>query len=98
MRVHRSALDVALRGALLASALVVLGEAGHIVLEQLNLDLGYHLFHILFPLVAFAIFAAFVARDVRAHGWPTFSWRLAPQCESTRVENGGGDRASRRPG
>src|SRR5437867_2623755 len=35
MRVHRSPLDVTLRGALLASALVVLGEAGHIMLEQL---------------------------------------------------------------
>jgi hypothetical protein len=83
MRVHRSAIDVTLRAALLVSALVVLGETGHIVLEQFELDLGHHLFHILFPLVAFAIFAAFVARDVRAHGWPTFSWRLAPEATRT---------------
>jgi hypothetical protein len=76
MRAHRSATEMTLRAALLVTALVVLGEAGHIVLDQLNLDLQHHLFHILFPVAASLIFGAFVARDVRAHGWPTFSWRL----------------------
>jgi hypothetical protein len=57
-------------------SLGVLGEAGHLLLDQLNLVVAHHFFHILFPLVAFVIFAAFVGRDIRAHGWPTFSWRL----------------------
>ena len=94
MRVHRSAIEVGLRAALLVSALVVLGEAGHVLLEQLNLDLAHHLFHIAFPLVGFVIFGAVVARDIRVHGWPTFSWRLAPQVTrgSQRKEPAGGPR------
>lgn len=94
MRIPRSPIEVSLRAALLVSALVVLGEAGHIVLEQLNLDLQHHLFHILFPLAAFLIFGAFVARDVRAHGWPTFSWRLAPEPMRTDAPKQPGYRAS----
>ena len=54
----------------------LLGELGHVVLDQLNAGLAHHIFHLAFPLVAFAVFAVFVARDVRAHGWPRFSWRL----------------------
>jgi hypothetical protein len=75
---------VGLRAALLVTALVVLGEAGHVLLEHASFDLQHHLFHIVFPLVAFLIFGAFVAREVRANGWPTFSWRLAP--EPTRTQ------------
>ena len=68
--------DGTLRLALLALAFVVLGEAGHMLLDQLNLDLAHHFFHLLFPLVAFGVFAVVAARDVRRNGWPTFSWRL----------------------
>jgi hypothetical protein len=62
--------------ALMLVVILVLGEAGHIVLDELDAVVAHHFFHIVFPLVAFAVFGAFVARDVRAHGWPTFSWRL----------------------
>ena len=53
------------------------GEAGHQVFDLLGLDLAHHFFHIAFPLIAFVAFGAIVARDVRRHGWPTFSWRLS---------------------
>jgi hypothetical protein len=68
------------RGLVLASVLVtlgVLGEAGHLLLDQLNAVVAHHFFHLLFPLVAFAIFGLFVARDVRKHGWPRFAWALS---------------------
>ena len=68
--------DGTLRLALLAVVFVVLGEAGHILLDQLNLDLAHHFFHLVFPLIAFGVFAIVAARDVRRNGWPTFSWRL----------------------
>ena len=55
---------------------LVVGEAGHQLFDQLGAEVAHHLFHILFPLVAALIFGGFVARDVRRHGWPTFSWRL----------------------
>jgi hypothetical protein len=47
---------------------------------QEALDSGYahhsvHLFHALLPLAACVVFAILVARDIRQHGWPTFSWR-----------------------
>jgi hypothetical protein len=53
--------------------LALLGEAGHILLDELNAVVAHHFFHILFPLVAFGVFAGFVAIDVRHHGWPRFS-------------------------
>jgi hypothetical protein len=56
--------------------LAVLGGAGEIPLAQLSTLAVHHLFHIVFPVVAFAVFALFVARDISKHGWPTFSWRL----------------------
>ena len=68
--------DVTVRVAIVLMALAVTGEAGHLLLDQLNLDLAHHVFHILFPLVAFMIFGTFVAWDIRKHGWPRFSWRL----------------------
>jgi hypothetical protein len=61
--------------ALLVGA-VLLGELGHVLLDQLNAGLAHHIFHIAFPLVAFAVFAAYVMRDVRRHGRPRFTWRL----------------------
>ena len=57
--------------------LAVVGEAGHLLLEELNAVVAHHFFHLVFPLVAGAVFAWFVARDVRANGWPRFSWRLS---------------------
>ena len=59
-------------------ALAITGEAAHMVFDQVNAVVAHHFFHIVFPLAAFLVFAALVARDVRAHGWPRFSWRLAP--------------------
>jgi hypothetical protein len=56
--------------------LALLGEAGHVLLDQLNAGVAHHVFHLLFPLIAFAVFAAFVAHDVGKHGWPRFTWRL----------------------
>ncbi|HEY3059901.1 MAG TPA: hypothetical protein VGL99_13090 [Chloroflexota bacterium] len=79
MRLRGSAPEVILRVALAVAGLVVVGEAGHVVLDLLNLDMAHHLFHIAFPLVGFVIFGAAVARDVCARGWPTFSWRLEPE-------------------
>jgi len=58
--------------------LVVLGAAGEMPLDQLSLAAAHHVFHILLPVIAFAVFALFVAYDVSIHGWPTFSWRLNP--------------------
>ena len=58
--------------------LVVLGEAGHVLLDELNALVAHHFFHLVFPVVAFLAFGGFVAHDVRAHGWPAFSWRLKP--------------------
>jgi hypothetical protein len=73
---RHSILERAPRLILLLMVLAIVGEAGHQVLDQLNFDLGHHIFHIVFPLIAFAVFALFVARDVRRNGWPRFSWRL----------------------
>ena len=63
--------------AVLVASVIVLGEAGHVLLDALGAELAHHVFHVAFPLVAFTLFAAFVARDVRANGWPRFTWRLA---------------------
>jgi hypothetical protein len=76
MQRKRLATDGTLRLALLVAAFVVLGEAGHILLDQLNLDLAHHFFHLVFPLIAFGVFAVVAARDIRRNGWPTFSWHL----------------------
>ncbi len=78
MHRRRSAIDSAPRLVLTLVGLVVLGESGHVVLEGLSLDVAHHFFHLLFPLVAFVLFAAFAARDIQRNGWPTFSWRLSP--------------------
>ena len=66
----------ALRLTFVLVLVVFLGEAGHQIFEQLGAEVAHHFFHILFPLVAAVVFGVFVARDVRCHGWPTFSWRL----------------------
>lgn len=55
------------------SSLLVLSASGQFPVDQLH-----HTAHILFPTLAFAVFAAYVARDVRKQGWPTFSWHLEP--------------------
>jgi hypothetical protein len=56
--------------------LIVLGEAGHVLLDELGAAAAHHIFHLVFPLVAFGLFGGLVARDVRQHGWPRFSWQL----------------------
>jgi hypothetical protein len=56
--------------------LVVMPSAGDALFEQLHAGLGHHGLHLFLPLAAFALFASLVARDVRRHGWPAFSWRL----------------------
>ena len=61
---------------LILAPLVVLVAAGEIPLDQLTAASVHHVFHIVLPVVAFAVFAVFVAYDISKHGWPTFSWRL----------------------
>jgi hypothetical protein len=73
---RRQAKGRALVLVLLLMLLALLGEAGHVLLDQLNFVLAHHFFHLVFPLVAFMAFAIFVANDIRLRGWPTFSWRL----------------------
>ena len=73
---RRDVLDRASRLTALLFFTAIVGEAGHMLFDALGVDLAHHFFHILFPMVAFVVFAAFVARDVRKNGWPQFSWRL----------------------
>jgi hypothetical protein len=76
------------RALALASLLVplaMLGEAGHLLLDQLNAVVAHHVFHLAFPLIAFGVFGGLVAHEVRAHGWPSFSWRLGTH-EAPRSE------------
>ena len=61
---------------LILAPLAVLGEAGELPLDQLNIVFAHHAFHILLPVLAFGVFALFVAQDISIHGWPTFTWRL----------------------
>jgi hypothetical protein len=59
--------------------LVVLGESGHLLLTWAREQLAHHFFHIVFGIGAGVVFFAFVIRDIRRHGWPSFSWRLHPE-------------------
>jgi hypothetical protein len=56
----------------------LIGEAGHHLLEALGQTVAHHLFHIVFAGLAAGAFIAYVAVDVRRHGWPSFSWRVSP--------------------
>ena len=56
--------------------LIVLGEAGHVLLDELGAAAAHHIFHLVFPLVAFGLFGGLVARDIHLRGWPRFSWRV----------------------
>jgi hypothetical protein len=71
----------ATRLAWLGVPVVVVGEAGHHLLDRVGQAVAHHLFHILFAGGAAVGFVAYVVIDVRRHGWPAFSWR-------TRVEPG----------
>jgi hypothetical protein len=86
-RTHRRTSDATLarvlRLASILAAVIVFGETGHVVLEELNAFVAHHFFHIVFPLAAVVIFAGFVAQDIRRRGWPTFTWRLQPQLETS---------------
>ena len=62
----------------LAIPIAIAGEVGHHLLERLGQTLAHHFFHILFAGGAAAVFIAYVAIDVRRHGWPAFSWRWRP--------------------
>ena len=84
MRRRRTGRRTTRAGFVLLATLVVVGEAGHIALDDMNAVIAHHVFHMVFPLIAFAVFGLFVARDVRAHGWPRFSWRLEPAPASSR--------------
>jgi hypothetical protein len=63
-------------GVLILAPLAVLGADGQLPLDQLTVASTHHVFHILLPVVAFFVFAVFVAHDISRHGWPAFSWRL----------------------
>jgi hypothetical protein len=62
-------------GMLLAIPVTLLGELGHLLLEQLGRTFAHHFFHILLGAGAVVLFALLIATDVRRNGWPGFSWR-----------------------
>jgi hypothetical protein len=82
------------RGLLVAcvSMLVALaGDWGPALLEVLDSGFAHHsvhLFHVLLPFAAVMVFAGLVARDVRLHGWPAFSWRLTFTLPEPAPEHG----------
>jgi FtsH-binding integral membrane protein len=55
---------------------VAAGDTFHLLAHSLQLQVSHHAFHLLFSVGAVAIFAAYVAVDVRRRGWPGISWRL----------------------
>lgn len=59
--------------------LVLLGEAGHLLLEEGGEELAHHLLHGLFLGGAAIVFGAYVLRGVRSNGLPSFTWRLKPR-------------------
>jgi hypothetical protein len=65
----------------LSIPVVVVGEAGHHLLERLGHAVAHHLFHVLFVGGAALAFGIFVVLDVRRYGRPTFSWRLRPRSD-----------------
>ncbi len=73
---RRSASSWAWKLAWVAVPLIVLGEAGHHLLERLGQTLAHHFFHVVFGGGAVAVFVSYVVIDIRRHGWPTFSWRI----------------------
>ena len=72
------------RLALLALLLVAAGELGHHVLGEIGATLAHHLFHIGFIGAAGLVFGAFVFREVRRNGWPSFGWRNQPRPDEKR--------------
>jgi hypothetical protein len=56
--------------------LVLLGGIGGTSPGDLSESAAHHYAHIALPTLAFVIFSCGVARDVRRHGWPSFSLRL----------------------
>lgn len=56
--------------------LVLLLGANDVLLGQLGPAAVHHWAHLVLPVAAFLLFSVFVARDIRAHGWPSFSWQL----------------------
>jgi hypothetical protein len=75
----------------LVVVLGVAGEAGHLLLDALHADLAHHVLHLTLPLVAVVIFGWLMVRDIRQHGWPSFSWRLDPS--QATVRGSGRDRS-----
>lgn len=69
---------------LILAPLAVLFAAGAIPLDELTVAAAHHVFYIVIPVVAFAVFALYAANDIRKHGWPTFSWRLNPALGDSR--------------
>ena len=59
--------------------LVLLGESGHLLLSWAREQLVHHFFHIVFGIGAGVVFFAYVVRDIRRNGRPSFSWSLNPQ-------------------
>jgi len=64
------------RAALYLVTAVAAGDTLHTVFHGLSIPLPHHAFHLVFSFGAVAVFGAYVAYDVRRHGWPGFSWRL----------------------
>jgi hypothetical protein len=59
--------------------LVLLGEAGHLLLTSFRQTLAHHFFHLVFGVGAGVVFLIYVIQDVRHNGWPGFSWHLHPR-------------------
>lgn len=69
-------LQDARRAAFYLVTAVAAGDTLHLLAHSIQLPVTHHAFHLLFSVGAVAIFAAYVAVDVRRRGWPGFSWRL----------------------
>jgi hypothetical protein len=55
------------------TSLAVLGAASGVSVDVAGV---HHVFHVVLPVIAFGLFAAFVAHDSYKHGLPRFSWKL----------------------
>ena len=75
---RQSARSWVMKVAWIGVSLVILGESGHLLLSWAREQLVHHFFHIVFGIGAGLVFFAFVIRDIRRNGWPSFSWRLHP--------------------
>ena len=46
---------------------------------------GHHGLHLVFAGGAVVLYFCYLVAHIRRNGWPSFSWRLAPEAEATRI-------------